>query len=39
MNDLQQLTALIAATRIALAVSLLALVVVTARVVWDRILG
>lgn len=39
MNDLQQITVLIAANRIALAISVLALVVVTARMLWDRMLG
>jgi len=39
VNDLQQITALIAATRIALAITVLALLVVGARVMWDRILG
>lgn len=38
VDDLQQAAALIAACRIALVINALALVVIGARVVWDRIL-
>lgn len=39
MGELQRIEAMITAARIGLAVSGLVLVVVTARVVWDRVLG
>lgn len=38
MDDLQRVQALITACRIALVINALALVVIGARVVWDRIL-
>lgn len=39
MEELQRIEAMITAARIGLVVSGLVLVVVTARVVWDRVLG
>lgn len=39
MEELQQIEAMITAARIGLVLSGLVLVVVTARVVWDRVIG